>query len=109
MSRTKVRVGLGLAAVMFGVGLAVPANASPTTAPVTTQAGVVTGDPWRGGGDWRGGDWRWRHCRWGDRWDWRCRHCPWDRWDHRWDRWDRWGHGGDFGWWDRWCRPRWWH
>src|ERR1044072_4127978 len=104
MSRTKYRVGIGLAAVMFGVGLAVPANASPATAPVTTdQTQAVTGG-WGGHDRWGHG----RHCRWGDRWDWRCRHCPWDRWDHRWDRWDRWGHGGDFGWGDRWWRARGW-
>jgi hypothetical protein len=84
MSRTKVRVAIGLAAVMFGVGLAVPAQASTTVAPVTNQTGVVTGD-WRGGGDWGGGGdwwgghrnrcWFWWHGQWRFNWDnWWCRH-----------------------------------
>ena len=93
MSRTKVRVGLGLAAVMFGVGLAVPAQASTTVAPVTSQTGVVTGD-WRGGG----GDWRWGGDRWGGHnrcWFWRHGHWVFNRWNP----WCRW-HGGWHGGWD---------
>jgi hypothetical protein len=99
MSRTKMRIGIGLAAVMFGVGLAVPAQASPTAAPVTSLS-AVTGGGGGGGGDWRrgGGDWGGGGDWWGGHhrcWFWRHGH-----WQFKWwDNWCRWhfGHGGG-GW-----------
>jgi hypothetical protein len=101
MSRTKYRVGLGLAAVMFGVGLSAPASASPgTTAVAPSQTQAVTaghddrgGGDWGGGGDWWGGHhnrcWVWRHGHWQFKW--------WDRWCNRHGD-GHGGHGGHGGW-----------